>query len=241
MKAVTFFAFLIALVYISSGCGFGDWEIAELYGQKIEGTSKVLYKYDAWGGRDAHASGFVILDSTERFQVNPNKDLPFTDMLTIPDRTHVMGVSTDYKNRSGENYKKITPIFTPIKKESTDKQGFSITNIIYQYKGFAERDGGLGTYQFESFKETRDSIFFYDLDDVESMNGKHLDSFKLKKTDVCIMQSKTHEIIKIIFEDLIVDKNSYEIKSDVTYYLTPKHKLNSYVFSNYGIFKQIVK
>lgn len=56
-----------------------------------------------------------------------------------------------------------------------------------------------------------------------------------------IVQDKNHEIIKIVFEDLVIDKNSYEIISNVTYYLTPKNKDNSNEFSNYGIFKEIIK
>lgn len=64
------------LVLSSCGLGLGEWNISELYAQKIEGTSKILYKYDAWGGRDSHASGYVILDSTEIFKVDIRKDLP---------------------------------------------------------------------------------------------------------------------------------------------------------------------
>ena len=84
MKKLVFFIFLLGLCFTLTGCGFGDWDIDELYAQKIEGTSKLLYKYDAWGGIDANASGYVILDSTEIFQVNISKDLPFTYLLEIP-------------------------------------------------------------------------------------------------------------------------------------------------------------
>lgn len=241
MKISVFFIFLIEVCFILSGCGFGDLEIHELYAQKIEGTSKLLYKYDAWGGLDNNVSGYVILDSTEIFQLNISSDLPFTNLLETPNKTLVRGVSTDCDNSCGEDYKKANPIFTPIKQEKTKRQDFNITNIIYQYKGFAERSGGLERFQFQKFKEIRDSLLFYNLDDIESMNGKHLDSLKLKKTDVYIMQNNKNEIIKIVFNDLAVDKNFQEIISNVTFYLTPKNKLNSNAFSDYGIFKQIVK
>jgi len=241
MKALIFFVFLFELAIALSGCGFGDWDVDELYAQKIEGTSKLLYKYDAWGGRDAHAFGFAILDSTERFQVNLKNDLPFTDLAEPPSKTCIRGVSFECDNSCGDNYKKATPIFTPIKQENIKRQNFTITHIIYQYKGYAERSRGLETFQFETFQETRDSLLFYNLNGVASMNGKHLDSLKLKKTDVAIMQSSKHDIIKIVVADLVIGKNLDEIILNQTYSLTPKNKLSSKAFSDYGIFKQIVK
>ncbi len=67
------FIFFIIISFSLVSCGFeklGDWDISELYAQKIEGTNKVLYKYDAWGGRDSHVSGFLILDSTKTFKID---------------------------------------------------------------------------------------------------------------------------------------------------------------------------
>ncbi len=232
---------LSGLLFVLHGCEPPNWDINELYRQKIEGTSKVLYKYYATGGFDAEAEGYRILDSSETFQVDEKKDLPFIYLLQTPSKTFIGGVSTDCNNSCGEDYKKATPIFIPIKQENTERQDFKITNIIYQYKGFAERDGGLERFQFEKFEERRDSLLFYNLDDVESLNGKHLDSLKLKKRDVSIMQNSNHDVIKIIFEDLVIDKNSDEVISNLTYYLTPKNKLNSREFSDYGIFKQVIK
>lgn len=245
MKTLIFLISLVEFLFILSGCGFDEptnteWDI-DLYVQKIEGTSKLLYKYNGWGVRDTHISGYKILDSTEKFQVTVNTDLRFTDLLEIPNKKFIRGISTDFANSNSEDYQKTIPIFTPIKIENIKKQDFEITNFIYQYRGFSEKAGGLESFQFEKFKEIRDSIFFYNLDDVESENGKHLNSLKLKKTDVCVAQNKNHEVIRIVFEDLVVDKNSNKIISNVTYYLKPKNKLNSNQFSDYGIFKEIVK
>ena len=198
MKTLIFFIFLLGLCSTLSGCGFGDWEVDELYAQKIEGTSKILYKYDAWGGRDSHASGYVILDSAKIFQVNLSNDLPFTYLLEIPSKTFVRGISTDCDNSCGEDYKKAIPIFTPIKQVNTKRQDFSIINIVYQYKGFAERDGGFESFKFEEFKETRDSLWFYNLNEFEHGNRKHVDSLKFKKSDVAINQDKSSNISKII-------------------------------------------
>jgi hypothetical protein len=241
MKTLISFIFFIELFLVLSGCGFGDWKVDELYAQKIEGTSRLLYKYDASGGRDAHASGYVILDSTETFQVNLSNDLPFMFLQEPPGNTSIKGVSHICDNSCDENYKKALANFFPIKQETTTRQDFRITNITYQYKGYAERSKGLERFHFEKFKETRDTISFYNLDDVESMDGIHLDSLKLKKTDVAVMQNANHNILKIVVEDLVVDKVSKEMILNQTYFLTPKHNLSSKAFSDYGIFKQIVK
>jgi hypothetical protein len=232
---------LFGLLFSSYGCGFGEWKIAGLYVQKIEGTSKLLYKYDAWGGRDSHNAGYVILDSNETFEVNLKSDLPFLYLQEVPTQTSITGVSHICSNSCGEDYKLAKPVFIPIKKNESEGHHIKIINLIYQYKGFAERSGGFESLKFEDFKETRDSLWFYNLDEFEHGNRKHVDTLKFKKTDVAITQDKNLDIIKIIIEDLIIDQPSNEIRSNITYNLTPKTKLNSKSFSDYGIFKEVVK
>jgi outer membrane protease len=64
---------------------------------------------------------------------------------------------------------------------------------------------------------------------------------KFKKTNVSIGQDEDHMITRIIVYDLIVDQPSYEIISSVTYKLTPRAKFKSNSFSDYGIFKEVVR
>jgi hypothetical protein len=96
-------------------------------------------------------------------------------------------------------------------------------------------------FQFEKFGETRDSLFFYNLNDIESVDGRHVDSLKIKKTNVIIRQTKNHEIIQIVIDDLIFEKDSNSIIQYQPYFLTSKSKLNSSAFSDYGIFKEVIK
>jgi hypothetical protein len=241
MKRFLHLATLFGLLFFLYGCGFGDWEVDELYVQKIEGTSKVLYKYDAWGGRDSHNAGYVILDSTEKFEVNFKNDLPFYYLQEPPTHTSIKGVSHICSNSCGEEYKLATPVFIPIKCDKSERHGIKIVNFVYQYKGFAQRSGGFESFKFEAFTETRDSLWFYEVDEFEHGNRKHLDTLKFRKTDVAITQDKNFDVSKIIIEDLIVDQTSNEIRSNITYRLTPKAKLNSKSFSDYGIFKQVVE
>src|SRR5688572_6439363 len=85
------YLFISCITFILYSCGTAEWETT-LYAQKIEGTSKILYKYDAWGGRDSHKEGYAILDSTEKFEVNQINKLPISYLEEIPNRSCVLGV-----------------------------------------------------------------------------------------------------------------------------------------------------
>lgn len=241
MKRLKIYLNIILSILFFQGCswGIGKWNISELYALKIEGSSKIIYKYDAWGGRDTIVSGYIVLDSTETFKVDINEKLPFYFLSDIPNKITIAGVSHKCANSCGDNYYKSTPIYEPIDFEVSEKENIKIKHSVYQSRGFSERGGGLERFHFESYKEKRDSIFFYNLNDVESLNGKHLDSLKLKKKMVFIQENENSEIIKLVFEDLVTNTENNEIISNKTYYLTPKNKTSVESFSDYGIFKPV--
>ena len=241
MKNLGIKAFYFSILISIMGCGLGAWNVTELYYQKIEGTSKLLYKYEAWGGRDSRMAGYLILDSNESFEVDPLKNLPFSYLQGISSNSVISGVSHICLNSCGEKYKDAIPIYIPIKKEESEKEGFKVINFIFQYKGFAQTSGLSEFYQFENFKEMKDSLFFYNLDDVEGVNGKHLDALKLKKTDIYLQQRKDHTINKIIVEEMILENSTNQIVSHRRFHLTPKQNIYSDAFSNYGIFKEVSK
>lgn len=231
------------LILISS-CKFDffddnfEWTVSELYVKRIKETSNVIYRYEAWGGRDSHAYGYRILDSTEVFKVEPENDLPFSYLENILDKNTILGVSHICENSCGENYKNAKPIFTPIKVENVKFKNMNIEHKIYQYKGFTERRKILARYQFEEFKETQDSIFFYNLNDVISKNGKHLDNLRLEKKGITIEQNEDKEVVKIIIEDFTIASNN-EIISNKKYFLTPKYQINSDLFTDTEVFKRV--
>lgn len=220
--------------------GWGDWNV-NLRALKIEGTSLVLYEYDAWGGRDSHASGYKLLDSTETFSVNTFGDLPFDFLEGIPNKEIIRGGSSSCRNDCGKNYAKTTPIFTPIEVTNSKRKNINIEHKFYQYRGFSERGQGLKMFHFENFKETRDSLFFYDLDNLKSKNREHLDSLKFRKQSVKISEDCDSFVTKLIVEDLILGEKDDEIISKMTYFLTPKNKTQVDAFSDYGIFKKVKK
>ena len=237
-QLTNYYVFFIIFIFFNS-CGKQKWDTT-IYTQKIEGTTKILYKYDASGGRDTMVSGYIILDSTETFEVDISKNLPFSYLEDIPNMKNIKGVNfekPDYENID----KKVKEIFTPLNKISETEEEIEIKTKIYQFQGFSKRSGGLGTFEFENFKETRDSIIFYNLNDIKSIEKKHIDSLKLKKNNIVIRQNNKSEIIEINIEDLILSKKTNEIISNKTYYLIPKTKIKSNLFSDYGIFKEQIK
>lgn len=211
-----------------------DWEVSELYALKIEGSSKILYKYDAWGGRDSHLYGFTLLDSIEKFNINSVVELPFSYLQAIPNAKEIKGIADD---QSGYT-ETIQTKHTPIKIDTKEIKGIKINTSIYQYKGYTDRLGGLETYIFGSFKETRDSLSFYNLDDTESVSHTHLDSLKIQKTNIFIGRTKQNKITRLIINDLKISEKG-EFISNTTYFLKPKFQLTLNNFSNIGIFKPV--
>lgn len=233
--------FSILFLLINS-CGFkkfGEWDISELYSQKIEGTSKILYKYEAWGGRDSHVSGFLILDSDKTFKIDLPNTLPFYKLSDIPNKSKIEGIMHECFNSCGDGYYKAQPIFTPIKINNTESNNLKIETIIFQYRGYSERDRNLESYEFEKFVETKDSLYFYNLDDVESMNGIHLDELRIKKGEIYLQENEKGEIIKIVAKQKTLDNTTKEILEGRICYLKPKNKILTTDFSERGIFRQV--
>jgi len=224
---------IIATVFLNMSCD-RSWKISDLFVQKIENSSKVIYKYDAWGGRDSYIFGYTILDSTQVFDINNVESLPFQYFETIPTKQNISGVDCE------ELDDQIAPnkTFIPLKIKDSEEKGIKIKTKIFQNEGFVIRNQGYKRYQFETFKESRDSIFFYNLNDVVSFEPEHLDILKFKKTNIFIRTKSSSIVSTISIEDLKLSPKD-EIISNIRYDLTPKNKTDIRSFSNTGIFKQV--
>jgi hypothetical protein len=130
--------------------------------------------------------------------------------------------------------------FIPTKSKEAEIKGIKYKTKYYQEKGYRQASSRHLSYEFSDFRETKDSICFYDLNHVTSMvKLRHRDSLKVKKGYVIIRQDINEQIIAIeikelIFSELINDS----LISKARYDLTPKHKVKSNEFSNFGIFKE---
>jgi len=239
MKVKLFLTLLILFIFL--GCSFfkTEWRIDQLYIQKIEGSSKVIYKFSAWGGLDSNPHGFIVLDSTDIFQVDVEKILPIYQLSDIPNKSYIEGITHDCYGTCGDPYYESTPIFKPMSLEKIKVEDIELTNRIYQYKGYSEHDRGLGTYVFEKFKETKDSLFFYNLDDVESMDGQHLDELKVRKGEIYIQLTKNKEIERIIADEVRLNSGTKAIEEIRHVFLTPKNKIRNEELSDRGIFREM--
>ncbi|REC59407.1 hypothetical protein DRF65_26230 [Chryseobacterium pennae] len=234
------FGLILSLIILCS-CGFGitEWRIDQLYKQKIEGTSNVIYYFNAWGGRDSNRSGFIILDSTKHFQVEVENILPIYHLSQIPNQNNIEGITHECYGTCGDPYYKSIPIFKPMKVNISSENGIKLTTRTYQYKGYSEHERGLERYVFEKFKETKDSLFFYNLNDVESMNGIHLDELKVKKGEIYLLSDKNDNIGKIIVDDVTLNSRTNSIEKIRHVTLTSKNKIRNKDFSERGIFREI--
>ncbi|KIC61986.1 hypothetical protein [Chryseobacterium taiwanense] len=232
---------IILILFIFYGCSFlkTEWRIDELYIQKIEGSSKVIYNFSAWGGLDSNPRGFIVLDSTETFQVDVEKILPIYQLSDIPNKSYFEGITHDCYGTCGETYYDSAPIFKPMKLEKMKIEDIEFTNRIYQYKGYSEHDRGLENYVFEKFKETKDSLYFYNLDDVESMDGQHLNELKVRKGEIYIQLAKNKDIKKIIADDVRLNSETKAVEQIRHIVLTPKSKIKNDKLSERGIFREV--
>ncbi|MFD1602644.1 hypothetical protein ACFSJW_20345 [Flavobacterium artemisiae] len=232
MKICKLIMFVSTLILFTN-CD-NSWDLSELYVLKIENSSKVIYKYDAWGGRDSHKFGYIILDSIYVFDINNTESLPFQYFETVPTKQNISGVvCEEFDDQIATN-----KIFTPLKIKDSEEKEIKVTTKIFQNEGFLLRNQGYKRYQFETFKESRDSIFFYNLNDIKSLEPEHLDVLRVKKTNVFIRTKSPNIVSQIEIEDLKLSPKN-EIISNIQYDLTPKNKTDIRSFSNIGIFKQV--
>lgn len=231
--------FYISILLTFLSCGIDDWKIDSLYMQKIEGTSKVIYNFSAWGGLDSNPHGFIILDSTKTFKVDVKNILPMYELSNIPTANKIEGITHECYGTCGEPYYKSPPIYKPMKTETFENEDINITNRIYQYKGYSELERGLERYVFERFIETRDSLFFFNLDDVESMDGIHLDELRVKKGQIYLQFYPNKEVKKIIVDDVTLNPKTKSVEQIRHIHLTPKNKILNKQISERGVFREI--
>lgn len=127
-----------------------------------------------------------------------------------------------------------------MKIQNSKSNGIDIQTITYPYRGYSEKANALrGEFQFERFVETKDSLYFFNLDDVVSVDETHLDELKIKKGEVYLNENNSGEVEKIIVAYISTNPQTKEILDGGTYFLTPKNKIMSKDFSERGIFRTV--
>lgn len=231
---------ILFMMFLLFGCSFGknDWTITSLFVQKIEGSSNVIYKFSAWGGRDSNPHGFIILDSTETFKVEVENILPIYQLSEIPNKKSIEGITHDCYGTCGEPYYKSSPIYKPMKINITNEKDINLTTRIYQYKGYSESSNS-GRFQFDKFTKTKDSLYFYNLNDIESMEEYHLDELKIKKGEIFLYLNNKNEVDKIIANTVKLNPQTKSLVKISSFTLTPKYTLKNNDLSQRGIFREL--
>jgi hypothetical protein len=237
MKSIKILSLIIILIltlflFLFFNCK-REWSYSQ-YIQKIEGSPKILCKYFATGGRDTVVQGYVIEDSSAVFEVDLSKNLPFFYLQEIPNSKSIIGIEIEKHNFDSKS-NSTTEFCKPLKILNILQEGISVKSKLYQSAGFDKKCKDFGYYKFEKFIETRDTLFFYNLDEPYE-DSHHLNSLKIKKGNVLLYQNERMEITEIEIEDIRFSKSD-EILYNKLYRLIPKNKLLVSQFSDYGIFK----
>lgn len=242
------FLFLVSVVTLYN-CN-PSWDVT-LYSQKIKGSNKILYQYDAWGGRDSHQFGIAILDSAEEFNMSTIAALPGSYFSETPTKDLIKIITV----RNGENL--TTPkdtVLNPSNHYSKNIKGikFDVTEYNDTY-GSSPMNTGLMEYEFETIKETNDSLTFENV--IHKSGGIEWPSkVSFPKGNITVFEDTTGRVHRIIIEKFISMKGEIykptkplEIVPDqaiigfATFYFIPKKLLNSSALTNEGIFKHVRK
>lgn len=239
----------LASILMFYGCN-PSWEVT-LYSQKIKESNKIIYQYDAWGGRDSHQSGFAILDSEEEFNMSRISPLPGSYFSETPTKDSIKLITV----RHGEYYTapKDTNL-NPSKHYTKNIKGikFEVTEYKETY-GSSPMNTGLMEYEFETIIETNDSLIFENV--IHKSGGIELPSkISFPKGNITVFEDKTDRVHQITIEKFIRMKgeiykptNPLEIVPDqaiigfATFYFIPKNLLKSTALTNEGIFKHVRK
>jgi uncharacterized lipoprotein YehR (DUF1307 family) len=148
--------FLITTSTILYGCN-SSWNTT-LYAQRIEGTNKTIYEYDAWGGRDTHLFGYAILDASKEFKVNNRIDLPGSYFNGKP-RANNLKLIEIISSQTPTSEK--DTILSPLRHyfKLIDGINAEVTEYNDTY-GSNTMNTGLMRYEFDTLKETNDSLTF---------------------------------------------------------------------------------
>ncbi len=214
-----------------------------LFVQKIIGSDLSIVDYDVWYGRDGNSKGQTILKTTKNFDFRKVDKLPFNYFENISAK-EINGISLI----KPKDYKKIYKN----KKRSIDN--LDITTSFYR-KNENSKLYLLNVIEFNSFTETTDSLFFFELNNKSGVNSKTTSEIGFKKGNIKLQSDSLKNIYRIEILKIQIDENQNIINNKTKngivkfenlplahqeiYYLKPTMTLNENDFSDFGIFKEI--
>lgn len=226
---------LIVISVLIAGClGCStDWDI-EIWEQKIEHSNLSIYIFDAWGGRDTHVFGLKIKETEKGFTQNDvMKGNEFDYLKSIPNKETIEVLKVIRQSSRNSNI--------PLSKKNYKIKGINVTQEIYKYNGKPIREHSLKKYKFKTFKETRDSLIFYQ-NKSQLVNGLDFNRIAIPKGNVYLM-AVNQKLARVVYEDfLILEDEKSNTRNKITTstkYFSPIDEINISDFSDYGIYKPV--
>ncbi|WP_426670445.1 hypothetical protein ACPPVU_04195 [Mucilaginibacter sp. McL0603] len=243
--------FLILLLSLTACFNSSEDKPRLLYRQRIANSSYVIYEFTYPGSfvTSSDFSGLTVLDSNDVFSRNNIKPLPCYYFENKPTGKQLKMIDiTDGPNPSTAK----DTLLVPEKKYSITNSGFIINVTEYkQTYGSAISTTGLMEYSFDGFKETKDSLVFYQVK--KKFGGKDFSGMvPFLKGNIKIIESAGKQIDHIEIDQAIITRGpiykptkplelvaNQPIVGFATYYFYPNKNISSAQLTDFGIYKQI--
>ena len=231
--------------------GNSDDKLESLYRQRVANSKLVIYEFSFVGGfvTSSNHTGFAVLDSTVPFSKYRMKELPCTYFTAAPKSSGFEMIDINYgQNPRTERDTLLTPMNRYTKK--VDNIRIDVTEYNNTY-GSATSSTGLMEYEFDSIKETADSLTFYKVS--KKFGGKVLPSTtSFVKGNIKVVDSTEGNINYIEIEQVIIKRgdiykptkplelvSNQPIVGIATYRFYPRQVTKSITLTDYGIFMRV--
>tara|TARA_R110000850_G_scaffold22983_1_gene67588 strand:+ start:56 stop:820 length:765 start_codon:yes stop_codon:yes gene_type:complete len=241
---------VFVLIIIAGSCSIDDnFELLELDKQRIKDSRYVIYHYMAMGLiTDGGLSGHAIFDSAEDFSLQEAENLSSGFFEEIPSAQSLCLINVDMESPVDNK------AYLELKGEEVyEHKGFEVTEKNYLVHG---RVGSANmTGEFGRFRETKDSLIFYDITLDPPHNEWPAPQIGFVKGNV-ILRGKEKEperleevkVRAIILRNisssdsckqLLFGGSALHLNSVVHFRLRPSGKVMIEDFSDYGIYKPV--
>jgi hypothetical protein len=228
----------------------GEGLLLRLYKQRIPNSNLVIYKFDYYGSfvTNSDYTGLTILDSSIRFARDKIERLPGyyfaakprPDVLKMISMGYITGLETERDT-----------LLTPDRQYSKRVNGVQVDVKEYKPTYGTSLLTGFMAYQFDSFKETDDSLTFFNV--VKMGGGPEFSSpVSFVKGNIEIVDSTDNKINYIDIDQVVIQRGkiykstwpneiifNQPVVGIATYRFYPKTGAKTLLLSDYGIFKRI--
>lgn len=248
------FPLIIILTFLTGCSNYTDNKNVRpqsLYRQRITNSSLVIYDFSFAGGfvTSSDYKGFAVLDSNISFSKDRINKLPCTYFGTRPTNSILKMIDINYGQTP--RTEKDT-LLIPVKSYSNNVANLEVDVTEYNDTyGSATTSTGLMEYEFDRFKETPDSLTFYNV--TKKFGGRQFPStVSFVKGNIKIIDSTNYDIRYIQIDQVIIQRGdiykptkplelvpNQPVLGMATYYFYPRTAIKSTDLTDYGIFKRV--